>query len=97
MKQRRNRYQQMQWLMTYTLVGALGLFILYLVFAAFGVIWLKVICSILTILICSAVLAFMYMNGELLKRRSLWITTAAASLLVCLLFSLILNYPRPFP
>ena len=32
MKQRRSRYQQMQWLMTYTLVGATGLFILYILF-----------------------------------------------------------------
>ena len=94
MKKRRSRYQQMEWLMTCTLVGATGLFILYILFAAFGIIWLKVISSILVILICSAVLAFMYLNGELLKRRSLWITTWAASILVCLLFSLMLNYPR---
>ena len=94
MKKRRSRYQQMEWLMTCTLVGATGLFILYILFAAFGIAWLKVITSILLILICSAVLAFMYLNGELLKRRSLWITTAAASILVCLLFSLMLNYPR---
>ncbi|MBQ7341131.1 MAG: hypothetical protein IJW41_03085 [Oscillospiraceae bacterium] len=94
MKQRRNRYQQMEQLMTYILIGALGLFILYLIFAACGIIWLKVILSILLILTLSAVLAFMYMTGELLKRRSLWITTGAAAILVCLLFSLMLNYPR---
>ena len=97
MKQRRSRYQQMEWLMTYVIVAAAGLFILYLIFAGAGVTWLKVILSILLILICSACLAFLYMNGELLKKRSFWITTAAAAILVCLLFSLMLNYPRPAP
>ena len=33
MKKRRSRYQQMEWLMTCTLVGATGLFILYILFA----------------------------------------------------------------
>lgn len=94
MKQRRNRYQQMEWLMTRVLIGSAILFFLYLIFAGAGIIWLKVISSIVLILVCSAVLALMYMTGELLKKRSRWITVSAASILVCLLFSLILNYPR---
>ena len=46
--------QQMQWYLTYALIAAAGLFALYLVFAGFGIIWLKVITAILTILICFA-------------------------------------------
>ena len=89
-----NKYKAFEQFMTVALCADAVVFILYMIFAGLGIIWLKVITSILVILICSAVLAFMYMTGELLKRRSLWITTAAASILVCLLFSLMLNYPR---
>lgn len=97
MAQRRSRYRQMEWMMTYTLVGAAGLFVLYLVFSAFGVVWLKVITAILLILICAACLAFLFLTGELLKKRSFWMTVGAGAILICLLFSLLLNYPRPNP
>jgi len=89
------RYQQMQWYMTYTLIADTGLFLLYLVFAGFGVIWLKAITAVLTGLISIASLGFLYITQELRKPRSLWMTAAAAAILLCLLFSLILNYPCP--
>lgn len=95
MAQPNTRYQQMQWYMTYALIADTGLFLLYLVFAGFGVIWLKVITAILTALISLICLAFLYMSKELLRPRSLWMTAASAAILVCLLFSLILNFPSP--
>lgn len=97
MSRKQNRYQQMQWNMIYALVAATGLFLLYLVFAAFGITWLKVIIAILTIMICLGCLALLYFSRELLKPRSLWMSATAAAVLICLLFSLILNYPRPNP
>lgn len=97
MSKKQSRYQQMEWLMTFALVAATGLFLLYLVFSAFGIVWLKVILAILTVLVSLACLAFLYVSNELFKRRSLWMSVAAASVLICLLFSLILNYPRPNP
>lgn len=90
---RRNRFREMERLMTYTLLGDLCLFLFYLLFAGLGVTWLKVILSICIVLISSACLAFLYLTNELLKRRSLWMTTAAASIVICLVFSLILNFP----
>lgn len=92
---RKNSYQQMQWYMTYALIAAAGIFLLYLVFASFGIIWLKVVTAILAILISFASLAYLYMTKELLRPRSLWMTTAAGAIIVCLLFSLILNFPSP--
>ena len=97
MSQKQTRYQQMEWVMTIALVAAAGLFLLYLVFAAYGVIWLKVITAILAVLISLACLAFLYFSQELLKRRSLWMSVAAGAVLVCLFFSLLLNFPRPNP
>lgn len=92
---RKNSYQQMQWYLTYALIAAAGMFALYLVFAGFGIIWLKVVTAILAILISFACLAYLYLTKELLRPRSLWMTTAAGALIVCLLFSLILNFPSP--
>lgn len=95
MSNQRNRYNQMLWYMTYALIADLGIFLLYLIFAAFGIIWLKVITAILVILISLACLGFLYLTRELLKRRSFWMTTAATAMLICLLASLLFNYPRP--
>ena len=37
------------------------------------------------------------MSGELLRHRSLWMSAGALAILVCLLISLLLNYPSPNP
>ena len=92
---RNNKFQQMQWYLTYALIAAAGLFALYLVFAGFGVTWLKVVTAILAILISFGCLAILYMTKELLRPRSLWMTTAAGAIIICLLFSLVLNFPSP--
>lgn len=90
-----NRYTQMRQYMTLALLANTGLFVLYLIFAGFGVIWMKAITAILSILLSLCCLAFLYLCQELLRRRSLWMTTAAGALFVCTLASLILNYPSP--
>ena len=41
---------------------------------------------VLCILLSLACLAFLYVSKELLRQRSLWMSTAAAAILVCLLF-----------
>ena len=95
MASRKNRYKQMEEYMTYALVADAGIFVLYLIFAGYGIIWLKVICSILCILLSAACLGFLYLTQELLRRRSLWMSAAAAAVLVCTLFSLLFNFPSP--
>ena len=86
-----NRYKEMERYMTYALLADLFLFILYLCFGS--VIWLKVVLSIFIILVSGGSIAYLYMTKELLKQRSLWMTAAAGSILICLIFSLILNFP----
>lgn len=90
-----NRYKEMERNMTYGLCLDAALFVLYLVFSGIGIIWLKVILTLLCIALSAFLLWLLYMSRELLKKRSLWITTGAAAILVCLLFSLILNFPSP--
>lgn len=94
---RNNRYKEMERYMTYALIADLLLFIFYLIAAGNGIIWLKVILTIFAFLLSGVCLAFLYLTKELLRPRSLWMTAAAGSIFVCILFSLILNYPSPAP
>ena len=93
MTSKRNRYKEMEKMMTTGLIADGILFLLYLIFAAAGVIWLKVILAILTILIALAGLAILYLSQELLKTRSLWLSTGFFSVFLCILVSLILSFP----
>ena len=97
MKKDNNRYQQMQQYMCCALAVDLIIFIGYLSAAGNGVIWLKVILAILAILLSGLCLAFLYLNKELLRQRSLWMSLSAAAILVCLLVSLVANFPSPNP
>lgn len=83
--------------MTYALLADLVIFVLYLIAAGTGIIWLKVITAIIAILLSGLCLAFLYLSQELLRPRSLWMSAAAAAIAVCVLFSLILNFPSPSP
>ena len=89
----RNRYKEMEKNMTVGLIADAALFVLYLIMAAAGVIWLKVILAIFTILIALAGLGLLYLSQELLKQRSLWLSTGFFSIFLCILVSLILAFP----
>lgn len=97
MDSKNNRYQTMERNMILVLLGDLALFVAYLIAAGNGIIWLKVILFILTISLSVLCLVFLYISEELFKQRSLWMGTAAAAIAVCILFSLILNFPSPNP
>ncbi len=95
MARRESRYKQQQRYMSYALMADAAIFIFYLIAAGSGVVWLKVILAILGLLLSAMILGLLYLTKELLRQRSLWITTGAAAILLCLLFSLILNFPSP--
>ncbi len=90
---KRNRYREMEFYMTRVLLGAAAVFVLYLLFAAFNVTALKWILAIIAILGSGLSLGFLFMSGELLKKRSLWMTTGFAAVILCTLVSLILRFP----
>ena len=95
--QKKSRYRQMEQTMTYILLSDLALFIVFLIASGFGIIWLKVVTAIITILVSGLCLWFLYMTQELLKPRSFWMTAGAAAILICVVLSLILNFPSPNP
>lgn len=97
MPRKNNRYSKMSRQMAAILIADLLVFIAYLIGAGAGILWLKILTAIIAILVSGLCLAFLYMSKELLKPRSLWMSAAAAAILACLLFSLILNFPSPAP
>lgn len=90
---KRNRYKEMEKLMTVILITDGILFLLYLITAGAGVAWMKWVCGILSILISGAGLAFLYRTKELLKQRSLWLSSGFFAIAVTVLASLILAFP----
>jgi hypothetical protein len=89
----RNRYQDLTRLMTAALIGSAAFFVLYLIFAGIGIVWAKVLTAIFAILVPVLCLGFLFMSQELLKQRSLWLTTGFGGILVCTIVSLITNFP----
>ena len=92
---KRSRYREMESLMTKILIADTAVFILFMVFSGIGISVLKVITAIVAIIASALALAWLYLTGELLRRRSLWMVTGFGAIFVCMLVSLILKYPCP--
>ena len=92
-----NRYKDMERYITLALIVSALLFVIFLIASGNGIIWLKIVIAILAILISSLCLYVLYLAKELLRQRSLWMSVGAAAIIVCILFSLILNFPSPYP
>lgn len=90
-----NRYKAMERYMTYGLLANTAIFIFYLIAAGNGIGWLKVILALIGLGVSGLILWILYSSKELLKQRSLWITAGAGAIAVCILFSLLLNFPSP--
>lgn len=97
MNKNSNRFNQMRQIISAVLAGALLFFIFYLIAAGYGVTWLKAVTAIIAIAASGLSLAYLYFTQEILRRRSLWMTTAFAAIAICTLVSLILNFPSPRP
>ena len=95
MENNKNRYKELEKYMAIMLVSSAVLFLIYLIAAGCGIIWLKVLTAIIAILICGLCLTYLYMTRLLLAPRSLWMSMAAGSVIICLLFSLIFGFPAP--
>ena len=86
----RSRYKDLEKMMTLLLIASALDFVLYLVFAGAGIVWLKVITAILMPVLC---LGFLYMSKELLKQRSLWMSVGFAGIFISTAVSLITRFP----
>ena len=94
---KRNRYKQTEQLMTRVLIADTAIFILYLIFAGFGINAMKIITVIIALIGSALCLGYLYMLGEFKKARSRWLVMGFGAIILCTLVSLILNYPSPAP
>ena len=92
---KRNRYREMENLMTKIILGDVLVFILYLLCAGLGWTVLKVIAAIIAIIGSGLCAGWLYITGEFSRRRSLWMVTGFLGILICILASLLLNFPAP--
>lgn len=92
---KRNRYRALEKLMTEILLGDVLVFILFLVFSSKGLNVLRVITATLSLLASVLSVGWLFITGELLRRRSFWMVTGFSSIFLCLIISLILKYPCP--
>ena len=95
MNSKKTRYKKMEAIVTGVLCVDTVIFVAYLSFAGSGMVAMKAVTAIFALLISGAVLCFLYMTRELLRRRSIWMTLAAACIVLCLIASLILHFPAP--
>lgn len=97
MASKRNQYKLMEQYLTVALIADLLLFIGFLISAGSGIIWLKVILAILALFLSGLCLYVLYASRELLRPRSLWMSAGTFAIIICLLASLLLNFPSPKP
>lgn len=91
----RNRYREMESLMTKIILADVLVFILYLICAGLGWTVLKVITAIIAIIGSVLCAGWLYITGEFARRRSLWMVTGFISIVICVVVSLLLDYPCP--
>ena len=96
-KRSRNRYREMENMMTKIILADVLVFILYLVCAGLSWTVLKVITAIIAIFGSLLCVGWLYLTGEFTRRRSVWMVTASICIVICVVWSLILGYPAPAP
>lgn len=95
---RKNRsFLHLEKRMTLAIIGATIAFVLFLFASGYNVVWMKIICAIISILIPAFCLGYLYLTLELRKRRSQWLVAASLALILCTICSLVLQFPSPAP
>ena len=95
MSGKKNRYRDFERFIVLCLILATILFFAYLSAAGVGNITLKVIYAILAIGISGFCLWILFQRNELRRRRSFWMSVWSAAIVLCVLVSIILNFPSP--
>jgi len=90
-----NRHREMENTMTKVIIVDAIVFVLFLLCASKGWVVFKVITAIIAIVASLLALCWLYITGEFPRRRSLWMITGFFGILICILASLLLNFPAP--
>ena len=92
---KRNSYREFESLMTKVILVDAAVFVGYLIFARLDIAALKVITAIISIAGSLLSLSWLFLTGELTRRRSLWMVTGFVCIVLCIVVSLLLGYPCP--
>ena len=92
---KRNRYRELDRLMTRLLLADTLVFVLFLVFSSKGWAVVRVIAAIVATLASLLSLAWLFITGELVRRRSFWMVCGFGAIFLCLIVSLLLKFPCP--
>ena len=93
MAKRNNRYRQFDFIMTRVVLGAVFVFLLYLLSAATGIGWLKGFTAFVGIAGSAACLGYLYLTRELMKKRSRWMSLSFAAIALLTIVSLLCKVP----
>ena len=92
---KRNSYREFESLMTKVILVDAAVFVGYLIFARLDIAALKVITAIISIAGSLLSLAWLFLTGELTRRRGFWMVTGFVCVILCVVVSLLLGYPCP--
>jgi len=95
MERQNTRYKDLEQFLTILVVAMLALFVFYLMMAAGGKTVLQIIAAVMIASIAAFGLWLLVKSRELLRQRSIWMTLGAACIILCILVSLVLNFPAP--
>ena len=93
MAKRKNRYRQLDFIMTRVLVADVCIFLIYLLSAKLGFGFLKGLTAIVAMIGSGLCVGYLYLTQEWLKKRSLWMTLGFGAIAVCTLVSLLCKVP----
>lgn len=92
---KRPGFRRLERMLTMVIAAETALFLLMLMVAAFGIIWLKVVLGVVILAVSAMGCGLLILMQEYRRRRSWWLLSAFGSLLLCTLVSLIAGYPAP--
>ena len=95
MSQRNTSFRDFERYITLCLALSTLLFFFFLSAAGAGNVGLKIFLALLSVLGSGYCLWLLYKKQELTRRRSFWMSVWAVCLIVCILASIILNFPSP--
>lgn len=88
-------YRQLERTLIVAVLADVGVYLLYLLFAGLGIVWLKLTLAVVGIAAGILGCAFLVLIDEHKHRRSRWVLCAFGAIAVCIVVSLITRFPGP--
>ncbi len=93
MAENKNRYQQLEQVLTIFVVLDLFFFLGYLIAALATLLWLKILLLVLALLVSALGIALLCSTREIKRPRSRWIVYALVCIPLCIIVSMICQFP----